>query len=302
MYIEGMFGNLGKGKTSYGLHRIEQLKKFHPWMPVCSTVPLALPGEGSVFLARSPGDYIAFALTVSRFVWSKDARQISRTLKARRAARKAGKTVLTEDDIKAIYAQLQEEYKTVARSIDPSDKSSLDRWIAAHNYRVLHNKVDAQLGDMEAEAEAMRNMDFYGMARHVTDVHRFKHNPPSMPFYMFLDETGVSAGSEQNAELRKSAFYDFLAQLRKFGGRIAYATHEPMLAWKQLRDITDLFMRLQSWDFPKGRFYVVTGHATAANYIAKKQVRYLDVAWISYEKMGRYPTAWIVTPPPVMSE
>lgn len=298
-YIEGYFGNLGKGKTSYGVHRLKQMKRWHPWAPVASTVPISLPGPGSLFLTRSPSDYIAFALVVSRFVWSSDARRMSNTLKSR-AARRGG-AAMGEAEILDHFGRLQEEYKRIASTIDPSDRSALDRWIAAHNWRVLNNKLDARLEDLEGEAFSMSQADFYALARHVHGGFRFAFNPPNMPFAMFLDEVGVSAGSHDNKELRDSAFYAFLAQLRKFGGRIAYATHEPMLVFKQMRDITDRFMLLRSWDLPRGRLYLVTGHNTAADLEARRKVRMVDVAWIPYGEMGRYPTTWIVQQPPKLA-
>jgi hypothetical protein len=269
-------------------------------MPVCSTVPIALPGPGSLFLARSPADYVAFALVTTRFVWSADGRRMSNTWRSQREQKKAGN--LLSDEAKAeIFDKLQEEYRTVAGSIDPADRTALDRWIAAHNWRVLHNKMDTSLSELGNEADAMAKVDFYNIARHVDNTFRFKFNPVRMPFYMFLDETGVSAGSESNAELRKSAFYDFLAQLRKFGGRITYATHEPMLVWKQMRDITDMFDEVHSFDLPKGRFYLVLGYRTVQNFQAKKGARGIDWAFVSYDDMSRYPTGWIVTPPPPMA-
>lgn len=302
--IMGVYGNLGAGKTSLVTKLVHDVKKRSPFVPVCSTVPMALPGPGSFFLCASVGDYIAAGLVFSNFVWSDNAKKIAALPKGAlgRAVRRGG---IDLDMVARIYEQLQDDYKTVAKSIDWRKKKSIDGWMMAHNHLVLSNALGQGSIDQVGElAERYQGRDFYSMADHVDDHFRFKFVPPHLKFVLVLDEVGVAASADDNTALKQSAFYPWLAQLRKFGGVIMYSGHHPSRVFKQMREVTDSFTKIISVNIPafRGKIYAQFNFHSEEHYEEFRKCRGFNVHWVSYDMMSRYPTFFMVREPDGLQE
>lgn len=300
--IAGYYGVLGAGKTGLITELVYGHKRRYPYSPVVSTVPIALPGPGTFFLAANVGDYIAAGLAFSQFCWSDEARKMALNPRPRR---RAG---VTDEWVLDIFQRLQQNYRQTAVEIDWRDKNTIDGWLMAHNYTVLHNMLGngaLDLAEIKAKAAEYKGMDFYKMADHIDDTFRFKYRPPHMKFTLILDEVGVAASADDNNALKNSAFYPWLAQLRKFGGIIMYSGHHPTRVFKQMREVTDAFYKVFSWDFPslRRRLYVGLGfNSEEAFDMMKGLAGFPTIRFVPYDTLSRYPTFWIVRQPEGLQE
>lgn len=294
--IVGLYGRLGAGKSGYTTEIIRRFKEHSPWSPVVTTVPIALPGEGSMFIARSVADYIAAGLVLTRFGWSAEAEKISKLPRGWLARRRRPAPYL-HNDVVQFYVKLQAEYRKIAETIDWQDYNSLDLHLLAHDYLVLGNFLGVKsIFDVRGEETAAFAKNFYSSFDHIHGNFRFAFREPYLPFMLCLDEIGVAASADDNKMLKESAFYPFLAQLRKFGGKIIYNGHHPSRVFKQLREVTDYHIIVSSFNIKplRGKIYFCRGYADEASFDAQTGLKWWRLDWVTFDTLSRYPTYWIV--------
>ena len=297
--ITGVYGDLGAGKSGWVTAYLWEQQKKYRCLPLISTVPVITPQRGALFLARDVGDYLAGALVLTRFVWSEQAKILAKIPKGW-LGRKVRKFPISYREVDDIFTRLQAEYRAVAQQIDWKASTSIDKFVVAHDYLVANNLLGKKsMLEVGQEAVSLMEEGFYNLSFQFWGNHRFDYLKPYLPFVMFLDELGVSASADDNEALKASAFYDILAQLRKFGGNILYTGHHPSRVFKQLREITNIHYKVKYWDFPiiNHRLYYMQGYLSEDRYAEGLRPDKQRLWTVPIPILSRYPTYWIVRPP-----
>lgn len=297
--VTALLGDIGAGKSGWNSHVVERLAQQQIWCPVISTTPIVLPRPYCLFMAQTPGDYLAAVFVLSQWVFSKEAWAIRRSVEQRRSLwGRRRPPEFSEEHIESIFKRMQAQYRALAPTMSSKwkDRTSINALIAAHNERVLNNRLDAPLGDIFSEAEVFRQRDFYSIADSVWGDFRFRYTAPAIRYALIIDEVGVAASADDNESLKHSAFYPFISQCRKLGATIWCSGHDPSRMQKQLRELVTRFCRVISLDLPFGwgRFYVVLGYPTPEKFEERRGIKSIQWGRVTYDQLSLYSSFWIV--------
>lgn len=264
----------GAGKTSFVVSDILRYRKRFPLAPVCSSVPLVLPGDGPTILATTVGHYIAFGTVISpRDVLAALSKKgqgcFGRVLAMDWGKASAGVWRVVQEAEKTDFAEKVEQF---VQGIDWKSKGALAEAIEQHNRRVLGN---------------------WRPGIHPSEF-LFDYQPPPFDSVCFIDEGGVMVGSDMWRELSQGAFYDWLCQVRKLDVQLWMTAHTPARVAKVVRELVSEFVRLASIKVGKrGRICISVTYRTEEDF-DKREHGSIRVRWVPRQILRHYQTYFIV--------